>query len=229
MWKVYIYTTDFEREVFNTIVESTPRDFDNRRMLAEILQVLPLFSLPASTATSSIISGITVSEEKNTEDTLEVPRIVDSWMRKYMDLTQLQRYCAMRPQLLALEQWFSLHYRRNFLLDITLLRLHESFNYLIGTYRWDTKKHHDHFWTLYFPVINSMYLLNDFEAGMVYVQLPKSVPLVESSGELQQALCDLFIEEVGTVCTKNGVTRGSYLHLDEIPNWKAISKIITEE
>jgi len=214
MWKVYIYPTDFEREVFNSIVESAPRELDNRRMLAEMLQVLPLFSLPTG--------------DKG-EDDLEVPRIVDAWMRKYMDLSQLQRYIVMRPRLLALEQWFSLHYCREFYLDITLLRIHDTFDYLIGTYRWNTKIHHEHFWSLYFPVINSMYLLNDFEAGMVYSKLPKTVPFVESSKELQHALCDLFIEEVGTVCTKNGVTKGSYLHLNELPNWKEITKIITED
>lgn len=202
-WRVYTYNSAFEQDVFASILDSCPSDDKNRSQLAEMLHV-PDTPTP------------------------DVYVIVDTWMRRYMDMNEIDRYMAMRPQLRELEKFLSAHYTRKYTLDIALMKIHQSFSELLGTYRWRNEDYHEHFWVLFFPVINAMYLLTDFEAGIVYGKLPNSLPLVESAEELIAALRDLFLEEIGKICFKNGVAVGRYVNIREMPMWHEITLKITK-
>jgi hypothetical protein len=203
-WKVYTYNSAFEQDVFASILDAFPSDDEKRSVLADILHV------PGT-------------------PTPDVYLIVDTWMRRYMNMTEIERYIAMRPQLRAIEEFLSSHYTRKYTLDIALMQIHRSFSELLGTYRWRNDDYHDHFWTLFFPVINAMYLLTDFEAGIVYGKLPNSLPLVESAEELIEALRDLFLEEIGKVCFKNGIAVGRYVSLREMSIWYEITQKVIKE
>lgn len=205
-WRVYTYNTVFEQQVFGTILESSPQGEHNAKSLRSLMRV----------------EGVLGEKEKH-----DIYRIVDAWMRKYMDMSEQQRFNAMYSTLRTVESWLSLYHRKPFQLDIELLHINAEFYRLLGTYQWDCNTYHSHFWNLFFPVANALYLLTDFEAGMVYGKLPPTLPLVENAEELQLCLRDLFFDELCKLCFNGTIPIGRYVTLEEMPRWKNICQIIT--
>ena len=202
-WKVYVYETDFEQEIFDAFTTLIPSDDENIKFLAEILEVtLQEGPIPP------------------------VYTIVDMYLEKYREFSIVKKYLSIYPHIERVKQWLSLVLMDDVSLPITLYEKHLNFNGHLLRLRWKdqpTQEETLFVWSLYLPVIEKLYTMSEFESGEVYSKLPNTISGVTNNKELEVALRNYFIREVENLTSNNsGGCTYRTIHPLELKDWNFV-------
>jgi hypothetical protein len=201
-WKVYVYETDFEQEVFDILTSSLPSDEENVIFLSKVLEV-----------------------EIGDENIPPLYEIVDRWLQKYKSLSVTEKYVSLYPQIRSIEEWISLVNMSVVKLPLTLCELHGEFEEQLDQLPWKDKAAYNSLflWSLYLPVLDKLRSLTEFEAGTVYARLPNSISEVSNSEELETTLRKFFCDEVARVMMKNShELEYRTIHPLELNQWNGV-------
>lgn len=179
-WKVYVYDTELEQDVFDAFTSLIPSDEDNLKFLSQLLEV-PI-----------------------QEDSVPpIYTIVDMWIERYKGMTSVQRYISLYPYIRRVQQWLSLVFMKDVSLPIAMYEKHLEFDEHLSRLQWKNETVYDSLfiWSLYLPVVEKLHNMSEFESGEIYSKLPNTISGVSDNKELEIVLRNHFIDEVEKLLT----------------------------